>query len=790
MLLTLILSILLPVSAETQGTSCTPDIPAGKTRSGLAGPGIGQNPAELSDTLSSSVLVTSFKQMRPLEKIASPVTVIFLKDMENRGLKNPKNFSSIIPNLHIPDYGSAMTSTIYLRGFGSRIDNPVIGLYIDDVPILNKNSYDMELYDIRRADFFSGPQGTVYGRNSMCGVLSLTTLSPMAYQGVRAGVEYGSANTLSARASYYHKTVSGTGIGAAVDYRRSDGFYTNEYTGRKCDPYEVFSARFRAGRDFSTGFSIENIIWASALSQGGYPYRHYDSLTGLLSPVGYNDRSAYRRFNITEALKMRYTAEDFSISSVTSWQFLDDRMDLDQDFTPLSMFTITQAQTEHAFTQELILKPRGRWHSSWWTWQTGIYGFYKRNCMSAPVTMKQDGIERLILGNESIPAPVRQMLDFQESEFPIESDFTIRTYGTAIYHESYFTVGKWNFTAGLRLDYEGNSMLYDSRSTVHYRFMPMIPDYREVNTRFNGKVSNDYLEILPKASVLYDFGDFGGKGALKLFATFSKGYKTGGFNTQIFSDILQNMLISDLMSDAMGALMPGGTGQGMSSGQEDGVRADDTSYLPETSYNYELGGNFAFDLPGNGHRMAGAASVFYIDSRNQQITVFPEGEGTGRMMANAGHSRSIGVEVRMSYKIKDFSLSASYGYTDARFITYDDGQSDYGGNRIPYSPANTFNVRAGWRFGIDADILRSVTVSADLSGAGRIWWDEANTLSQPFYVLPGADVRLGFKWFDLFLRGDNLSGTDYNVFYFKSVGNSFFQSGKPARFTAGISFEI
>ena len=135
------------------------------------------------DTLSESVLVTSFKQSAPVERLASPVSSVYLKDMENRGLKSPKDLSSIIPNLHIPDYGSAMTSTIYLRGFGSRIDNPVIGLYIDDVPVLNKNSYDLELLDIRRADLIRGPQGTLYGRNSLCGVLSLTTISPMAYPG-------------------------------------------------------------------------------------------------------------------------------------------------------------------------------------------------------------------------------------------------------------------------------------------------------------------------------------------------------------------------------------------------------------------------------------------------------------------------------------------------------------------------------------------------------------------------------------------------------------------------------
>ena len=766
---------------------------------------IGTQETVVLDTLSESVLVTPFKQMQSLERLASPVSVVFLKDMEDRGLKNPKDLSSIIPNLLIPDYGSAMTSTIYLRGFGSRIDNPVIGLYIDDVPVMNKNSYDLELFDVRRADFMRGPQGTIYGRNSMCGVLSLTTLSPMAYQGIRAGVEYGSANTVSARASYYHMTERGAGLGAALNYRRSDGFYTNEYTGEKCDPYDALSLRFRAGRDFASGFSIENVLWASALDQGGYAYRLYDGTSGTLAPVAYNDRSAYRRLNISEAVKMKYVSGSFTLSSVTSWQFLRDRMDLDQDFTPASMFTLTQSQTEHAVTQEIILKPLASWRTSWWNWQTGVYGFYRHNSMSAPVTMKQDGIDNLILGNDAIPSFVRQMLSFQESEFPIESDFKLQTYGAAIYHESYFTAGKWTFTAGLRLDYEGNSMLYDSRATVHYRFVPVIPDYREVNTVFDGRTTNSYLEFIPKLSALYDFGDFGGNGGLRLFATFSKGYKAGGFNTQIFSDILQNMMIGDLMSDAMGSMSSGGGGRpGMSSaagperdsssgmqGQDSGsADADDTSYLPEHSYNYELGGNFNLTLPGERHTLAGSVSVFYIDCRNQQITVFPDGSSTGRMMANAGRSRSFGAEAQVSYKLRSFSASASYGYTDARFIRYNDGQSDCSGNHIPYSPSNTMNIRAGYAFTFPSDIVRSLTLSADLSGIGRIWWDEANTLSQPFYLQIGADIQLSFKWFDLFFRWDNLTGSDFNVFYFKSVGNAFFQTGKPARFMAGISVEI
>ena len=100
---------------------------------------------EIKDTLTEAYVETSVKQVLPLERLASPVSVVYLKDLEERGIDSPKRLSAIVPNLHIPDYGSSMTSSIYLRGFGSRMENPVLGLYVDDVPVLNKNAYDLEM---------------------------------------------------------------------------------------------------------------------------------------------------------------------------------------------------------------------------------------------------------------------------------------------------------------------------------------------------------------------------------------------------------------------------------------------------------------------------------------------------------------------------------------------------------------------------------------------------------------------------------------------------------------------
>ena len=209
----------------------------------------------MTDTLSEAVLVSSFKQVLALERLASPVTEISAAQMEERGVDDMKKLSAIVPNFQMPDYGSSMTSSIYLRGFGSRIDNPVIGLYVDDIPVMNKNAYDTGLYDIGSAVLLRGPQSTLYGRNSMCGVLALETLSPEDYHGGRVSLEYGSANTVLARLSVYGRS----GVGASVAYRHKDGYYLNTFDNSYVDRSDDLNFRLRAWKQLRWDLVFENV---------------------------------------------------------------------------------------------------------------------------------------------------------------------------------------------------------------------------------------------------------------------------------------------------------------------------------------------------------------------------------------------------------------------------------------------------------------------------------------------------------------------------------------------------
>ena len=726
-------------------------------------------PGHPNDTIAEAVVVSSVKQSLKLPEVASPVTSVTLSGIEDKGISAPRDLSAIVPGLHIPDYGSAMTSSIYMRGLGSRIDNPVVSLYVDDVPVLDKNNYDFQFLDVRRADMFRGPQGTLYGRNSMVGILSVETLAPSAYQGIRGGVEYGSANTVSARVSMYRGR-----SGTAVAYRHSDGFYVNDYDGRDCDKSDALYLRVRCELD-NAKVKMDNHFSLSLHKQGGYPYRLWQD--GVLLPVNYNDDCGYRRLSFTDGFRAEVRTGGWKMNSVTSLQLLFDSMELDQDFTPKSMFTLNQIQRQYAITQELIFRPESK--PDWWDSQTGFFCFAKYNNMSAPVGFLRDGINSLILDNANANIPEAfGTLDIIGDSFPIKSDFGIFTYNAALYHESYFRLGRWLLTAGLRIDHEGNFMDYNSRADVNFILSPSMKKPYLLQTRYAGDISNFYFQVLPKISALYRIGDDGDKLSGQVYANVSKGYKSGGFNTQIFSDILQNKMMTDMMG-ALGVHLDS---------EGDGPEARNTTYKPETCMNYEVGGRLAFS--GGGHRLTAGLSAFYLRCRNQQITVFPAGKGTGRMMANAGRSRSCGVEAEFSWAWKGLSVQASGSILNAVFKEYNDGRNDYSGNVIPYSPSSTLFALAAYSFVFDHPFFRNLEVSADVAGTGKIVWDEAGEFSQdPYYIL-GAGLRLGLPYSSVYLRGANLTGTEFDTFYFKSVGNSFFQRGKPFRVTIGVDFEF
>ena len=211
------------------------------------------------------------------------------------------------------------------------------------------------------------------------------------------------------------------------------------------------------------------------------------------------------------------------------------------------------------------------------------------------------------------------------------------------------------------------------------------------------------------------------------------------------------------------------------------VSAHNTEYNPEDAWNLELGTRLSKGS------FSASASAYYMDVRNQQLTVFPPGMSTGRMMTNAGHSRSIGVETELGWNTQLFRSHLSWSWCDARFVSYNDGNNDYSGNPLPYVPKHTLNVGAGYSFRLNRTTL---DIDASLNGTGPVNWDETGTRQEPFRLKAGCRIALVFQDWEIYVRGDNLTDVQGYSFYFKSVGNEFLASGKPRMIMIGTTFKL
>lgn len=710
------------------------------------------------DTLLPPATITALKESVSLERIPSPFTVILEESLQKGGTYRPNMLSGRVPGLHIPEYGASLTSTIYLRGLGSRMENPVMGLYVDGIPVLDKNAYDFDWEGIRSVTMLRGPQGTLYGRNAMGGVLSIQSLSPSDGLRRTARLEYGSAGTLRAGGII---TLGSNVLSATI--RHSDGVFMNRYKGEPCDPYDGISVRWKWENQPQERLFLSNSLWMSLSKEGGFAYGQWKD--GALQPVSYNDEGSYRRLSVIEGMSARWWGDTVTADAAASVQILSDDMRMDQDFTTASVFTLGQRQLSGAGTLELRLRRADA--KAAWQPQTGVFAMYKLNRMTAPVTFNRDGIERLILDNANshIPSDIGY-LAIPDEHIPVDSGFLIGTWNAAVFHESVFSVGKWLLTAGLRLDYEGGMMDYDCLASLHYRFVPTMSADKPFSVPYSGREGHAVFEILPKLSASYRAGE-----SLSLFATVSKGYRAGGFNTQIFSDILQNMTMNGIMKD-LGVYFDRPIVS---------VSADATEYDPETAWNFETGTRL-----GRGDLHAGL-SAYYVAVRNQQLTVFPPGMSTGRMMTNAGRSRSVGAEAELSWTPGDFRTNVAWSWCDASFVSFNDGNRDYSGLCIPYIPRHTLYAGAGYSFRpgacrMDADIA--------VKGAGPIPWDEDNTLTEPMRLRLEARLALVFPKWELYIRGENLTDTPGQSFYFKSVGNEFFASVRPRMIFSGITINL
>ncbi len=735
--------------------------------------------ADAVNVVLDEVKVYSYRHFDPVLDVPAAVSQLTPSTLTGGGMPSSlEGVTALAPNFYMPDYGSKLSSAIYIRGVGSRMNDPAVGMYFDNVPLLDKSMYDFDLWDIARIDLLRGPQGSLYGRNSMGGIVGIWTPSPLHNETTRFGVTYGNANTMKINAVHSQRLTDRVGISLGGNYFRTDGFFKNEFDGSDADAIESGSARIRLDWQLSQRWTGEFAVAGELSSQSGYPYGLVGA-SGKVAPVDYNDPSGYDRRWLLGSAHLRYMGDGVSFSSTTSWQHFDDKMTLDQDFTEANLFAMSQMQNQNAITQELIVKSE---QSRRYRWLFGAFGFYKHLATQTPVTLKKDFFASVF------PTLTPPMFVGAADDCDTDGIYETPSWGVAAFHQSDFRAGDFLFSAGLRFDYEMISIDHNTSAALPIevrmppRFTPMMYNIalqiKGDGCRHTYDDSQTFAQLSPKVTVQWAPRGDGGD---RIYATVSRGYRAGGYNIQLFSDVASAKLKE--------------LGQSIMSTRAD---IDETlildpetiSYKPEYSWNYELGTRKRL---ADGRLWLDAA-LFYIDTRNQQVTQLVP-SGLGRIMKNAARSASYGAEISVRGNLPSLSFDAAWGYTHATFRDYSDTGADlqkidYKGCFVPFAPRNTFTAGVGKRFALRG-WLEAIAAQVRYTGAGKVYFTESNDASQDFYGLLSAEVIFERKGAALSLWARNITDEQYKTFFFHGLGgNDFAQKGNPRQIGATLSIKL
>lgn len=753
------------------------------------------------------VVVSQPKENYRLRQQSLSSTSVGGFQIQKLGTRDLRELSSYIPNFVMPNYGSRLSSAMYVRGIGSRVNSPAVGIYLDGIPVMSKSAFNLHHYQTSRIDVLRGPQATLYGQNTEGGLVRIYSRNPFEYEGTDLKLSYGSRYYRNVELAHYHRINDHLAFTVAAFNDAQKGFFRNTNTGNRADKYDEAGGKIVLKAKLNRGWNVDVLANYQYVDQNGFPYGKLDLETGKAALPSTTFDGTYLRHSFISGVTVNHTGADYSFASTTSYQYLKDKMSMDQDYLPTDYMSILQEQLQNSLTQEFTLKSN-RAVGGFWNWTAGGFFSYQWLKTNGPVFFNEgmtqpigNAIQKQMY-NAMLNAMAQKMMAQGMPEMVAKAAaakaiekaggvsmnvnmgapglYHTPQWNLGFFHESNFNItDRLTATLGLRYDLMHTAIHYDASAYMQMTANVMGKSATYVlDSSLDHEVSDDYGQLLPKFGLNLKIDELGSN----VYATVSKGYRAGGYNIQMFSDVLQTELNANRNQAMRGDYHIPHT-------EEDYLRIDKTiAYKPETSWNYEAGAHLnLFD-----HMLHFDLSAFYMKVTNQQLSVMAGNYGFGRMMVNAGKSHSCGIEAALRGQLFDgkFDWAMNYGYTRAKFDKYVDGEGedavDYKGKYVPYVPQHTMAAMADYR------LTDWLTLGANVNAQGKTYWDNANTYSQKLYAVLGAHVDLNFKAFNVSFWGRNLTDTNYNTFavdnsatgtkeYFAQRGNPF-QCGVDVRF--------
>lgn len=692
--------------------------------------------------------------------------------------------TSRVPGLYIPDYGSRRSTAVYLRGVGARSSGQTIGLYVDGIPTLSKSAFNLDLLGIKQVEALRGPQGTLYGRNAMAGIINLYTQS--AWDGDRGEVRLrlGNYRALTASALVHQRIGKHWGVSLGLMGAQRDGYFHNTTTNARQDSLGNLGAYAKI--EYRPDGPLGAVLSAryDRVAQGGFPYRRMNA-SGTLADLETDAPSTYQREALQVGLNLRYSTGRGTLVSSTGYQQMSELAEMDMDYSARALIAVQQPARERAITQEVVWRNANG--ADRWQWSVGAFAFYDYNDITAHVR----------LGTLALRAMIQPQLDAQRRRRPstpyMQIDatrdidnpnyFRKPEWGYALYHESTLRdlfVPGLSVTAGLRLDYSRQGISYDSALAMRLGISTSgtaAGPYRWVEspTHLVGRHSTSTLQLLPRFAVQYEWGRWA------VFISAAKGFKAGGYNEQTLNDIVRTAQMADLAAAASGGRAPRFDATNL---------GQNLAYGAETAWNYEAG----IRATSLGFVEALSASAYYLNVHDLQLTKFVQSDA-GRMISNAGGSHTIGAELSARLRLADnLAAHINYAYTDARFdtapSTATDGERARSGLFVPFIPRHTYSAMLSAMERPSGAWITSYYADLELLGLGKTYWTEDNAYHQGGSLTLSGRIGVGIGNFDVALWGKNLLDSRHETFFFRLMGSSLAQTAAPRTFGIDLSYRL
>ena len=720
---------------------------AGAAWSAMSVQALAQEPAAGQEDIVEEVIVTARRREETLQGVPVAVTALGEERLEQTGATDITALQQQTPNATVQiARGSNSTLISFIRGVGQQDPlwgfEPGVGLYIDDVYVARPQGAVLDIFDINRIEVLRGPQGTLYGRNTIGGAIKYVTNRLGQDPDFEAAVTLGSYRQADVVVSGDAPITDTISVGGAFARYTRDGFGENTNLGE--DQYNRDVTAWRLSTEWTPTADLFFRLAYDRVEDDSNPRHGHrevpSTVGGFLPPADVYDTQAGitgEQRVVTEGLSLTgewYVNDWLTLRSITAQRRGDTATVIDFDQTPVPYLDVPAIYSDNQFSQEVQALFEGdRW--------SGVAGIYYLDSTAA-------GVFDTIAGNLGVAIAAAGSVD--TTSWSVFGDFS------------------YDVTDRLEVSVGGRWTQDDKTGDVYRAFFlgatrsPLTGGTpRPVfATRTDYTASETFERFTPRLSVSYDFSD-----DLSGYASYSQGFKSGGW---------------DMRGDAF--------------------------LTPQTvnGYDPEIVDTFEIGLKGTlADRIRFSSAVFYSAYEDQQITsqvvaTLPA-TGIASIVDNVGSSTIYGAELEAtSYITENLTAFLSYGYLHAEFdefITFVTGSPvDISDTRVfQNSPEHSVYLGATWTQPLFQGEL-AVTPSLSYRSDYHLFEARDPILDQDAYTLvdlaaiwnsPNGNWSVGFN-------GRNLTDERYRVGGYSFPGATFNNSisafyGPPRTFSVTLT---